>query len=141
MKKILVLTAMVVYSVLPGTLVAGTEWKEKDEFHKVMAQTFHPSEEGNFEPIRNRVGEMHEKALAWSKSAAPKEFDKPEIKTTLNDLVKGTAELKEMIESKATNEQIKPKLEALHDTFHKIVGLCRHDDHKSHDGKSGKHNE
>ena len=29
-------------------------WKELKEFHKVMAQTFHPMEEGDYKPIRQR---------------------------------------------------------------------------------------
>ena len=31
------------------------DWNELKDFHKVMAQTFHPSEEGNLEPIKTRI--------------------------------------------------------------------------------------
>jgi len=38
-----------------------------DDFHEVMAKTFHPAEEGKLEPIRNRSQEMQDKAAAWEK--------------------------------------------------------------------------
>ena len=110
-------------------VVQQAQWAEKNEFHKVMAQTYHPSEEGNFEPIRSRIGEMYDKALAWSNSTPPKEYDKPEIKSTLKELLGQIIAIRAMINEKATNEQLKPKLEALHETFHKIVGMCSKDEH------------
>ena len=110
-------------------ITAQAEWAEKNEFHKVMAQTYHPSEEGNFEPIRTRIGEMYDKAMAWANSNAPKDFDKPEIKATIKEMTGQIMALKGMIEKNATNEELKPKMEALHDTFHKIVGMCSSDEH------------
>ena len=131
MKRNVLLAVMLVCSfMLVGVAAKAHEWKEKDEFHKVIAATFHPSEEGNFEPIRSRVGELYDKAVAWSKSTPPADFNKPEIKTALKELVDGIAALKAMVEKKATNDELKPKLEAVHETFHKIVGLCTHDDGK-----------
>src|SRR6187399_1767375 len=112
-------------------VTSQAQWPEKNEFHKVMAQTYHPSEEGNFEPIRSRIGEMHEKAVAWMNSTPPKEYDKPEIKSTMKEMIAQIEVLKGMIEKKASNDELKPKMEALHDTFHKIVGLCAKDE--SHD--------
>jgi hypothetical protein len=140
------ITTFAIYSVSGQTPVTTqAQWPEKNEFHKVMAQTFHPSEEGNFEPIRSRIGEMHEKAVAWMNSTPPKEYDKPEIKSTMKEMLGQIVELKAMIDKKATNEELKPKLEALHETFHKIVGMCSKDEsHEghSHDQKSpGEHKE
>ena len=114
-------------------VTAKAEWNEKNEFHKVMAQTFHPAEEGNFEPIRSRIGEMYDKALAWTNSTPPKEYDKPEIKATLKEMTGQIVEIKAMIDKKATNEELMPKLNTLHDTFHKIVGMCSKDEH-GHEG-------
>ena len=47
------------------------DWKEKNEFHKVMSTTFHPAEEGNLAPIKSKIGEMQEKAIAFQKSVIP----------------------------------------------------------------------
>ncbi len=38
------------------------DWPALKDFHKVMSQTFHPSEEGNLQPIKERSGEMTQKA-------------------------------------------------------------------------------
>ena len=100
-------------------------WKERSDFHKVMSTTFHPMEDGDFKPIRERVGEMVAKAEAWAKSEAPKGMDKPEIKEKLQQLVKESGELRDMIVAKATDAEVKTKLTALHETFHQIAGLCK----------------
>lgn len=100
------------------------DWKEQDEFHEVMAQTFHPMEKGNLEPIRKRAGELAAKAKTWSKSKPPKALDTPKIKDTLKKLANESAALSKMVSKKASNEDIKKALTALHDRFHEVVGLC-----------------
>lgn len=101
------------------------EWKERSDFHQVMSTTFHPMEDGNFAPIRERIGEMHAKAVAWASSTPPKAYDKPEIKAKLTDLVSKSKELKELIAAKATDDVVKTKLTDLHEVFHQIAGLCK----------------
>lgn len=132
--SILVAVLSITYAIGQEPITSQAQWVEKDNFHKVMAQTYHPSEEGNFEPIRSRIGEMMEKATAWANSTAPKEFDKPEIKSTIKVMIGQIAELQAMIDKKATNDELKPKLEALHDTFHKVVGMCKPGESHDHDG-------
>jgi len=108
----------------------GEKWKELKEFHGVMSQTFHPSEESNLEPIKKRSGEMAQKAEALTKSAIPKEFDTPKIRNAVKKLKEGSNKLHKLISSgKATDEQIKKDLAALHDVFHEIVGLCKNENH------------
>jgi hypothetical protein len=109
-----------------GQEKSAVKWKEKENFHAVMAATFHPSEEGNFKPIRERAGELAEKALAWKKSVFPKEFDKPEIRKTMDELVAGSNEISAMVKKNATDEELGKKISALHEVFHKIIGLCEH---------------
>lgn len=109
------------------------EWKEKDEFHKVMGQTFHPVEEGNFAPIRERSGEMLEKAVAWQDSQIPAEFAGiASIKENLAKLVAGSESLSAKIKANCTNEEIKTHLTLLHDIFHEIVGACKTTDEHKH---------
>jgi superoxide dismutase len=101
-------------------------WKELAQFHEVMSQTFHPSEDGNLEPIRSRSTEMVERATALQMSNIPASFRTPEIKKALSDLVTGSEELDLMIKNKAGDKAVTSKLDSLHDTFHIIQGLCRH---------------
>src|ERR1044072_9233511 len=99
-------------------------WKEMESFHEVMAKTFHPAEEGKFEPIRTRSGEMLEKAEAWEKSSAPQGYNKEAVKKSLKDLVKGAKEINKMVGEKASDEMLKEKLSTLHDVFHQIMEKC-----------------
>lgn len=106
------------------------KWKEIKEFHTVMSQTFHPSEEGNLEPIKKRSSEMAEKANILAKSAIPKEYATPKIKEAVKKLEGGSQKLDKLIKSgKASDEQIKKDLSALHDVFHEIIGLCKNEQH------------
>ena len=121
-------------------------WKEKDEFHQVMAQTFHPMEEGNLEPIKARSEEMLTKVLAWSNSKAPESMNNESIRKNLTLLTRQVRELNLGIKSKSfTDEQIKTEFTKTHDTFHQIVGLCdpnhkhEHGAHPGHDHSDPNH--
>jgi superoxide dismutase len=101
-------------------------WTELSTFHAVMAATFHPSEEGNLKPIRERSGEFLTKARALQSGKIPASFNTPEIKKAIDDLVKGATTLNQMVIKKANDQALAKKLGELHDTFHTIQGLCRH---------------
>lgn len=128
MKKLQLIFVLAVLFVVTSLASSQTkvEWKEKDDFHKVMGQTFHPVEDGNFAPIRERSGEMLEKAVAWQKSAIPAEFSNvASIKENLVKLVAGSEALNNKIKANCTDDEIKTDLTALHDVFHEIVGACK----------------
>lgn len=111
----------------PGKAQDGrASWKELSAFHTVMSQTFHPAEEGDLKPIRERSGEMVEKAKAWKASAIPSGYaDVKGIEESLTALVDGSTKLDAKIKAGAKDEEILKDLSALHDVFHTIVGLCR----------------
>lgn len=101
-------------------------WSELEDFHKVMAQTFHPSQEGNLEPVRNRSVELLEKARILQKSNVPGSFDTPDIKRAIGDIVGNANSLNIAILSGEEDEVIVEKLSRLHDTFHRVQELCNH---------------
>lgn len=103
-------------------------WPQLKEFHKVMSQTFHPVEEGNYEPIKTRIGEMVEKANALVSNPIPAEFNNKKVKKACAKLAKDSKKLQAQITAGATDEEIKTSLSALHDVFHTIVGLCSDED-------------
>ena len=112
---------------------AKNDWNEKNDFHKVMSQTFHPAEEGNFAPIRSRINEMLDKAEAFKNSEIPAEFShQKEIKNNLKKLVKQTKSFKKKINKGASDANLKADFIALHDTFHQVVGLCKAEDENQH---------
>lgn len=101
------------------------DWPAIKDFHKVMAQTFHPSEEGNLNPIKTRIGEMVLKAEALKTSKIPAEFSSKEMMSAINQLINDSKKLQKMIDKKGTTDaEITKALSALHDVFHTIVGLC-----------------
>lgn len=107
-----------------------TEWKEKEDFHIVMSETFHPSEEGKLEPIKTRIGEMVDAAIAWKNSSIPEGLDSKSIKKNLKKLVTDSKSLRKKINAGASDELITAKLNKLHDLFHDIAGMCstKHED-------------
>ena len=99
-------------------------WMELKEFHKVMAQTFHPSETDNLEPLKKRSAELMAKSSLLAASVSPKSLDKPAIKIALKQLEKQCIEINKLNNKKASNAILKKKITDAHDTFHVVQGLC-----------------
>ena len=112
-------------------------WKEMKDFHQVMSQTFHPSEEGNLQPIKTRIGEMVQKAEALKASKVPAELDNKKVRKHINKLVVDSKKLQAKIAAGASDEEITKALSALHDVFHKIVGLCSETEEHGNEGHEG----
>ncbi len=119
------------------------EWTALKEFHKVMAQTFHPMEEGDYKPIRERSGELAEKARLLAESKVPADFNKPEMLKAIQELNAGSRLLDAAIKNKATDAEINKSLTELHETFHKIVGMCQpgdnHEQNEHHEHSDPNH--
>lgn len=113
------------------------DWAELKEFHKVMAQTFHPSEEGNLEPIKTRIGEMVQKAKTLQASAFPADFNNEKVKKAVDQLVTDSQKLEADIKNGASDKKITKSLSGLHDVFHQIVGLCSATEDHDHEHKEG----
>lgn len=120
-----------VLSLLAGSITnAGAQsimdkWAELNTFHGVMSQTFHPMEDGNLKPIRQRSAEMYQKAITVAKSEIPAEFNKPGMVKAVKALKAGSKKLDAAIRKGADDAAVTQQLTALHDTFHTIVGICR----------------
>jgi superoxide dismutase len=108
------------------------DWQALKDFHGVMSQTFHPSEEGDLEPIKTRIGEMVTKAKALQTSKIPTEFNRKGLTEAMANLVKGSQNLEKKIKKKATDKEITESLSEIHDTFHTIIGLCTAEDKHDH---------
>ncbi|MFI5219251.1 MAG: hypothetical protein ACHQNT_07150 [Bacteroidia bacterium] len=133
MKRLLLIPAMLLISFTGFTQSKLDKWPELKTFHGVMSQTFHPSEEGNLQPIKERAGEMLEKAQALASSKIPPEFTTDVIISATRRLVAGSVDLKTSIDNKESDEVITKKLSALHDVFHEIVEKCMHPEGEKHE--------
>ena len=98
----------------------GKDWEEMDEFHMVMAETFHPyKDSADLQPVKAKAGELAAAADKWASSALPKKVDNDEMKTSLQEL-KSEAEILEDLVQTGTNEAIGEQLTKVHDKFHHI---------------------
>jgi hypothetical protein len=100
------------------------KWPAIKAFHEVISATFHPSEEGNLQPIKKRSKELLLRAEAILKSDIPVEFKTPQIIKSAKKIQVKTKALHKMIVAKATDAAITKSLNEVHDIFHEIQGLC-----------------
>jgi hypothetical protein len=128
MRKIacLFLTALVLVA---SVNAQSKKWKEMDEFHTVMSETYHPAEEGKLGPIKSRSQEMVDKAMAWSRSVAPEGYDKKAVNASLKELLRGAKELNSLVKANASDKEITDKLSSLHEIFHTIMEKCEKEKH------------
>ena len=100
-------------------------WEDaKEAYHEVMAATFHPAEEGDFKPLREDYKGLAMKAKDWGSIAVPDKLSEKELKPMLEKLYMESQKLGKLVEAKASDEELKKGIFALHDVFHGIVGLC-----------------
>ena len=127
MKKLLYSLLIVLIS-LPFTGTAQNSagpWPELKTFHSFMAATFHPSEDGNFKPLRQKADSLLITAKLWQASAIPADY-KPELtKSTLKKLVKLCETISAAVKANAGDDKLKPMITNAHNTFHIIVEKCR----------------
>lgn len=99
-------------------------WPALMQFHKVMAQTFHPAEKNDFVPLKSRSGELFAKAILLRSSMIPKPLMSPEILGALIRLEKQCAVLNKAVRKNSKNSVLLKKILNVHYTFHEIQGLC-----------------
>ncbi|MES2382847.1 MAG: hypothetical protein V4538_17500 [Bacteroidota bacterium] len=130
MKKIIVLLlSLISFSTINKAQSLMEKWPELKAFHSVMSQTFHPSEEGNLQPIKERSAELLEKANALSKSTIPADYKNEKISNAVKRLAIGAEKLNTAIKDKKISDaEITQALTKLHDVFHEIIGLCKNEE-------------
>jgi len=96
------------------------EWKEMDEFHMVMAESFHPyMDSGNIAPAKENAAMMEKLASKWAVASLPAKMDNDEVKRKLKALQLSTTNFKS-IASQADDKVVADSLARLHDLFHSI---------------------
>lgn len=102
-------------------------WKELNNFHEIMAITFHSAEKGNFEPIRTRHMELAEKATALKQGTIPASFNNEVVKNAVEKLEQETQKMCKIASGKkVTDKQLMEQLEIVHKAFHDLSGSCEH---------------
>lgn len=96
------------------------EWQGMDEFHMIMAESFHPyKDSGNLEPLKLNAVEMAHLAEKWAEAPLPNKVNKEEIREKLALLESESETLASVVDS-GDEQKITEKLEKLHDLFHEL---------------------
>lgn len=99
---------------------ASDNWEEMDEFHMVMAESFHPfKDSADLEPAKTKAAAMAAAAEKWRSAPLPKKVDNEEIKAKLQQLELDAAAFVETAKI-GDDKQIGESLTKLHDLFHEL---------------------
>ncbi|MEO8150774.1 MAG: hypothetical protein ABI723_24285 [Bacteroidia bacterium] len=125
MKSIKSWTITMFALVLTLSATAKSDWKELKDFHSVMSKSFHPSEEGNLQPVKDMAADLVAKAKAWKASEVPADYNKELTTETLTKLLSKCEEVQAAVVAKKSDEDLKKLISEAHDIFHRIVEKCR----------------
>lgn len=108
-------------------------WAEQKSFHSLMAATFHPAEEGNLKPLKEKADSLYLSAKTWQSAAIPENYKPEETKAALKQLVADCADVSKNVKAGASDEKLTKLITVAHETFHKIAGECKKtDEHEGH---------
>ncbi|MEQ9412931.1 MAG: hypothetical protein RIF39_03835, partial [Cyclobacteriaceae bacterium] len=75
------------------------EWKGMDDFHMLMAESFHPyRDSANVEPVKQYAREMVVSVNSWLEQELPTKVDNDDVKQTLKELQDGAVALADLVE-------------------------------------------
>jgi len=126
--KSFVRTLVFFLAMIPAMSIAqqkGKTWAEQENFHTFMSSTFHPAEDGNFQPLREKANDMLAAAQKWASSDIPGDYDTDKTKAELHTLVKLVNGLADAVHANADDTKLLPLITSAHDSFHRIVGECK----------------
>ncbi len=99
-------------------------WKQLGSFHELMSNSFKPSEEGDFKPIKLNSQELVTKVDALDITTIPQEIRSPRLESVLTVLKNHTKSLNELIKSKAPDAEIMREFENVHDIYNRVIYEC-----------------
>lgn len=103
-----------------STETASDEWPTMDEFHMIMAESFHPfKDSANLEPAKVNAAEMASIAEKWANMPLPEKVNTEETKANLAQLKTDATTFAQTVQT-GDSTQIGQSLTNLHDLFHKI---------------------
>ena len=117
-----------------STTAADAEWKPMDDFHMIMAESFHPfRDSADLQPAIANAQSMAAAAEKWLNSPIPEKVNNDEVKTKLKEL--NNQAISFVTISKGEDQKaIGESLTAIHDLFHSLQEewYGGHDEHHDH---------
>jgi hypothetical protein len=112
------------------------EWKEMDEFHSVMADSFHPyMESKDLGPAKANADKLVTLAGAWANSVPPEKDNNETVKemlVVLDALARGYLSTVKSGDDEAIGEA----LTKVHDQFHEIQDAWYHGEEEEQESES-----
>lgn len=100
------------------------EWKEMKDFHEVMSAVYHPTEQGNFAPLKEKAIDLFKAAKVWRDSQVPSGLEVEKTKAILTKLLRKCREISNAVQVNTPDSQLKVMIVAAHDLFHQMAGEC-----------------
>ena len=100
-------------------------WKEQEAFHGIMSKTFHPTEEGNFKPLKEKSDSLVIIAKQWKTAKIPVGYKPKETAESIAKLLKQCETVNAAVKSNKDEKTLGALMFEAHETFHYIVGECK----------------
>jgi len=108
-------------------------WKEMNDFHRLLGETWHPASKDNLVPLRARATDLKAAAAAWATSKAPvspASCASEEVRTAITKVAKDTRGIVAMIAAGADDNWLAASLKGVHESFEVAEKSCGgHGDH------------
>ena len=100
-------------------------WKELDEFHMLVMDTWHPAKDkSDMAPTRAKAGDLVKSAKKLAASTAPAGCDSPKLKEAATGMPGYAQNVADLVGKKADDAALKAALKTMHDKFEVIEGGC-----------------
>lgn len=114
------------------TAQVAHEWKLMDEYHLVMAESFHPfMDSANLAPAKTNAPQLAEVAARWAEAPLPEKVNNDEVKAKLDKLNVASREYANLVTT-GNDEAIGKSLTDLHHLFHEIQDAWYGAGHQDH---------
>lgn len=101
-------------------------WKELDQYHTLMAASWHPAKDKNdLAPARAKAGELAAAGKALAAAAKPKGCESAEYATKVTALATASTAYAAKAVPATSDAELKAELKALHDRFHGVEEGCQ----------------
>ena len=101
----------------------------EEDFHAVMSVTFHPAEDDNLQPLKEKSGDLLKTATAWQKGPVPQGYNAAVTKPILKRLVKQCNIINKAVTAGKSDVELKKLITEGHDIFHEIKEKCNNMGH------------
>ena len=97
----------------------------KDDFHMLIAETFHPAEEGDLAPLKEKSKELYTSAKKWHLAKVPPKFTDDRLNELLKEMHEESKNIHDNLQS-LNDEELMKKIYHLHDLFHEAAEIVYH---------------